>query len=143
MKSRIGILTMIVLAAALVGKPAYLQGQQGATAQQHEEHHPDGVTTPSASATQMPGAQGRGMGDMAGMMTRMRANDAALDALVQKMNTAKGTAKTDAIAALLTAMVDDRKSACEPMMANMMSMMNMMNGGMGGARTQGAPTPQK
>ena len=131
MKSRIAILTIIVLTAALIGKPAHLHGQQG------------GVTTPSAPATQMPGAQGRGMGDMAGMMTRMRANDAALDALVQKMNTAKGTAKTDAIGALLTALVDDRKSTYEPMMANMMSMMNMMNGGMGGARTQGAPTPQK
>ena len=131
MKSRISILTMIVLAAALIGKPAHLHGQQG------------GDTTPSASTTQMPGAQGRGMGDMAGMMTRMRANDAELDALVQKMNTAKGTAKTDAIAALLTAMVDDRKSACEPMMANMMSMMNMMNGRMGGTGTPESPTPKK
>jgi hypothetical protein len=80
---------------------------------------------------------------MAAMMARMRANDATLDALVKKMNSSQGTAKTEAIAALLTAVVEDRKSACEPMMANMMSMMNMMNGSMGGARTQESPAPKK
>ena len=62
-------------------------------------------------------------GHMAEMMARMHANDAKLDQLVTRMQTAKGAAKTDAIAELLTALVDDRKNMCEPMMAHMMSMM--------------------
>jgi hypothetical protein len=82
-----------------------------------------------------------GMGDMAGMMSRMRANDAKLDELVKKMQSAKGTAKTDAIAELLAALVDDRKTGCEPMMANMMSMMNMMGGG--GRMGNTPATPEK
>jgi hypothetical protein len=82
------------------------------------------------------------MGDMAAMMSRMRANDAKLDELVKKMQAAKGAAKTDAIADLLAAVVDARKNGCEPMMANMMSMMNMMGGG--GGRMGNAPaTPTK
>jgi hypothetical protein len=60
---------------------------------------------------------------MAEMMARMHANDAKLDQLVARMQAAKGAAKTDAIAELLTALVDDRKNMCEPMMAHMMSMM--------------------
>ena len=62
-------------------------------------------------------------GHMAEMMARMHANDAKLDQLVARMQAAKGAAKTDAIAELLTALVDDRKNMCEPMMAHMMSMM--------------------
>ena len=40
------------------------------------------------------------------------------------MKAANGAAKTEAMAELLTALVEDRKNTCEPMMAHMMSMMN-------------------
>jgi hypothetical protein len=69
------------------------------------------------------------MADMAGMMSRMHANDAKIDELVKKMQSAKGAAKTDAIADVVAALAEDRKNTHEPMMANMMSMMNMMGGG--------------
>ena len=58
------------------------------------------------------------------MLGDMKAADAKLDQLVKKMQSATGAAKTDAVAELLAALVEDRKAACEPMMAHMMSMMN-------------------
>jgi hypothetical protein len=116
MKGRMPILAGMPLAAALVLLPANVYAQQTAPAPQHEEHHPDATQSPSAT-TAGPHA------NMMDMMSRMKATDAKLAALVQKMNEAKGSAKTDAIAELLTALVDDRRTMCEPMMANMMTMM--------------------
>ena len=52
------------------------------------------------------------------MMAKKHANDAKLDQLVRKMQAATGAAKTDAVAELLAALVEDRKTACEPMMAH-------------------------
>ena len=78
---------------------------------------------------------------MEAMMARMKTNDAKLDDLVKKMNAATGAAKTDAMAQLLTALVEDRHNACEPMMANMMSMMQMMGGQ--GVHHQTLPAPNK
>ena len=49
----------------------------------------------------------------------MKRSTATLDDLVMKMNAADGTAKTAAIAELLTALVADRH-ACEAMMSPMM-----------------------
>ena len=69
------------------------------------------------------------MPDMSAMMARMHANDARLDQLVKKMQTTTGAAKTEAVAELLTALVEERKNSCEPMMAQMMSMMNMHGSG--------------
>ena len=60
--------------------------------------------------------------DMMKMMGDMKARDAKIEALVQKMNTAKGAEKTEAMADLLTALVEDRKA----MHSSMMGMMNMM-----------------
>ena len=127
MRSRLVILTILSVFAGFISSPAHLHGQKAAQAAQtqsedHEQHHPDAAAAPSAT---MP------TGDMAGMMARMKANDQKLDALVKKMNDAKGTAKTEAVAELLTALVEDRRNGCEPMMMNMMSMMNMMGGGSG------------
>ena len=75
--------------------------------------------------------------NMMNMMARMKAADAKLDELVKKMNAATGTAKTEAMAELLAALVDDRKTNCEPMMADMMSMMN------GGAAHEAMPVMPK
>lgn len=75
------------------------------------------------------------------MMARMKATTEKLDALVQKMNTAQGQAKTDAIAELLTALVEERRTTCAPMMAGMMSMMSMM--GEPGSRGEPPAATQK
>ena len=75
------------------------------------------------------------------MMARMKASRARLDTLVKKMNAAKGEAKTDAIAELLTALVEDRRHH-ESMMANMSGMMSKMHGG-GTGQGQDAPPPAK
>src|SRR5437667_10202667 len=118
MKSRIAILAVVSLFSAFISKPAHLHAQQPADTQEHAQHHPD-ATEPPAATVAAPQA------DMMSMMARMKATDSKLDALMKKMNAAKGSAKTDAITELLTALVEDRRTTCEPMMANMMSMMNM------------------
>ena len=118
-----------VLAATLIGGVALTGGafaQRAADAAQHDQHNP--ATTAATPAPATPPMRA-GMQDMSGMMARMRANDAKLDQLVKKMQSATGAAKTDAVAELLTALVEDRKTACEPMMAHMMSMMNTNTGG--------------
>jgi hypothetical protein len=61
------------------------------------------------------------------MMSDMKARDARIEALVQKMNSTKGAEKTEAMAELLTALVEERQA----MRSSMMGMMNMM-GPMGG-----------
>ena len=61
------------------------------------------------------------------MMARMKASGAQLDVLVKQMNAATGTAKIDAIAALLTALVEDRREH-ESMMGGMAGMMSKMHG---------------
>jgi hypothetical protein len=75
------------------------------------------------------------------MMATMMAKDAKLEELVRKMNTARGSAKTDAIAELLTALVDNHRTMCGPMMANKMSMMNKMDSA--GHDRGASATPQK
>ena len=76
------------------------------------------------------------------MMARMKASGARLEALVKKMNAAKGEAKTDAIAELLTALVEDRRHH-ESMMANMSGMMSKMHGGAAEHGQDHAPAPAK
>ena len=144
MKSRLVILATIAVAASFIAAPAHLHGEQAAGAQQqHDQHHPDAVAPQPSPKPAPPAPQSGTMGNMANMssmMSRMRANDAKLDQLVKTMQTAQGPAKTDAIAALLTALVEDRKNNCEPMMAHMLSMMNMMGGA---GQTPGAPATPK
>jgi hypothetical protein len=119
MTSRIALLAVsCVLVAAFVSSPAPLNGQQPSQAQQHEEHHPGTPDQPANVAGDQHGA-------MMAMMATMHANDQKLDDLVKKMNAAKGNAKVDAIAELLTTLVQDRKAMHESM-SNMSTMMNMM-----------------
>jgi hypothetical protein len=135
MKIRIVIAMMAVTSviAIFMSVPAQVRGQQASQAQQHEEHHPE--APPSAAIPATPD------GNMMSMMSRMKASDAKLDGLVKKMNAASGPANVDAIAELLTALVDERRMAMEPMMSNMMNMMNTMGGG---THSGIAPTnPQK
>src|SRR5690349_6071468 len=118
MTSRIAILAVLSLFAGFfVSAPEHLHGQQPSQAE-HEQHHPG---TPDQSAQTQPDQQA----SMMKMMATMHANDQKLDDLVKKMNAAKGNAKVDAIAELLTTLVQDRKTMHEGM-SNMSMMMNMM-----------------
>lgn len=115
-------LSLVVLS---LSAPARLHGQQ-ADSQQHEQHHPAVTTaTPVPSQAVQPPAQPQGQ--PAGMMARMKASGAQLDVLVKKMNAATGTAKIDAIAELLTALVEDRRQH-ESMMGGMAGAMSKMHG---------------
>ena len=130
MTSRIAILTVLcLLAGFFVSAPAHLHGQQPSQAE-HDQHHP-GTTEPSAQA--QPDQQA----SMMKMMSMMRANDQKLDDLVKKMNAAKGSAKVDAIAEVLTTLVQDRRTMHDSM-SNMSMMMNMM-GTMHGRGDTGTP----
>ena len=123
MKSRVAVVTGLLLSVALMPAPAH--GWQ-VSAEDHAKHHPGGEAAPGApkaaapaptpQATPAPPAQG-----MAGM--NMAASNAKLDELVKKMNAAKGPAKVDAIAEVLTALVQQHQS----MHGNMASMMSMMH----------------
>lgn len=81
------------------------------------------------------------------MMATMQAMDQQLDELVAQMNSATGTAKVDAIASVLTALVEQRQTMRSgmmgmqsQMMGHMMQHMMSMQGGMmgtGGAGMKG------
>ena len=70
---------------------------------------------------------------------RMKASGARLDVLVKKMNAATGAAKVDAMAELLTAVVEDRREH-ESMMGGMAEKMTRMHGT---GRTEGQAPPAK
>src|SRR4029079_6555058 len=80
----------------------------------------------SAAQSQAPDHQGMMNPEMTKMMSDMKAADAKLDALVQAMNAAKGTEKTHAIDAVVTTLVNDRRSM-HSSMASMMGVMQMMH----------------
>jgi hypothetical protein len=137
MKSRKALFTVAALFVLGTSTGTRALGQQQPPSdaqQQHEQHHP-GATAQQPATTSQPQA------NMMSMMARMKSNDAKLDELLKKMNAATGPAKTEAIAQLLTAIVEDRRNACEPMMANMMSMMEMMGGH--GTSNQAPPPSRK
>jgi hypothetical protein len=116
------ILAVLALFVAFfVSAPGHVHGQQPSDAQ-HEQHHPG---TPDQPTQAQPD-----QASMMKMMATMHANDQKLDDLVKKMNAANGTAKVDALAELLTTLVQDRRTMHESMMSNMSMMMNMM-GSMG------------
>jgi hypothetical protein len=102
----------------LASAPGHLHGQQPSQ-EQHEQHHP-------ATTEQAKPAAGDQHAAMMKMMATMHANDQRLDELVKKMNAANGNAKIDAMAELLTTLVQDRRAMHESM-SNMSMMMNMMN----------------
>jgi len=117
MKFRIATLAVVSLFAVLIATPARIHGQQASPAGQHELQHPG--ATPAEPGT------ARTPADTGSMMERMKAENAKLDALVKKMNAANGPEKTEAMAELLTALVD-HQAMCESMMANMPGMMHTM-----------------
>jgi DNA repair exonuclease SbcCD ATPase subunit len=60
------------------------------------------------------------------IMAKMEAMDSRLDDLVKKMNTAKGSRKADAVAAVVNELVAQRKQMREQMMAMQPEMMKHM-----------------
>ena len=123
MKQRLAPLVILPLFAFFIASaPAPVRAQTAPDRQQHEQHHAAPSTQQGTPAPAQPQANAMDM------MSRMQRSTARLDELVKMMNAATGAAKTDAMAQLLTALIEDRRNMCEPMMANMMSMMGKMDG---------------
>ena len=115
MTGRFAILTAAGFFTAFVAAPVRVDTLPQTPAQ-HEQHHATTPETPDAATPAGPQA------NMAAMMSA----DARLDELVAKMNAAKGDAKVDAIAELLTAVVQNHHMMRGSMMANMPGKTNMM-----------------
>ena len=115
MTSRTLKLTVLIGLATLAAVPGYLHAQ--VTPEEHAQHHPE-AKPPAAQAKPAPG---RGM---------MEANNAKLDELVTKMNAAQGQAKVDAIAEVVTALVQQHQA----MHGDMSAMMSKMGAGAGGKK---------
>ena len=116
MKSHVALITGIGLGMVVAWTlPARVVGLAAAPAAQHEQHQQGTATAPDPTAQ---GPQSGMRGNM--MMGNMIASDARVDELVKKMNDATGQAKTDAIAEVVTALVQQHR-AMHGMMAGMMS----------------------
>ena len=109
MRSRVVLFGTVLAAAAVTIATA--QGRQ-VSPEEHARHHPDAKPekAPAPPATQAKGMAG------------MKESGAKLDELVAKMNAAQGQAKVDAIAELLTALVQQHH-AMHSGMGDMMSKM--------------------
>lgn len=114
----VGFAAMTLTAQAGLSSSAPLSPQQPAGRQ---------TMGGQTSGTAMSDAQMMGMHEK--MMADMKAMDVKLDALVTKMNAAKGAAKVDAIAEAVTAMVAQHKTMHEGMMKMEGQMMMQMHGG--------------
>lgn len=91
--------------------------------------------SPAAQKMEMPGKPGMMdekmmeepmMAHHKEMMAKMEAMDSRLDDLVKKMNAAKGSKKTDAVATVVNELVAQRKQMREQMMAMQPEMMKHM-----------------
>src|SRR4029079_5057636 len=103
------------LAALTLWTPASVRvhaQQPAAPAHQHDQT----TTEPAASAADMPGMKG---------MQEMMAANAKLQALVTKMNAASGQAKVDAMAELLTAIVNEHSAMRQRLMSMIRRMQSM------------------
>lgn len=123
MKARMAIPAALVSFVAMsMTAPALLRAQQPSAAEQHDH----GADASRAAPSGVHGPMMMPMMDMTNMRATMHANDQKIDDLVNKMNGSTGSAKVDAMAALLTALVQDRKQMHGAMM-NMpaMDMTNM------------------
>ena len=87
-------LCSVLLAAAVTAVPAHAWQ---VSPDEHAKHHP------GAQATPAPAPQAKGMAGM-------KEAGARLEELVAKMNAAQGQAKVDAIAELLTALVQQHQT---------------------------------
>lgn len=123
MPTRIAALTtlLVVLVIAPGARRSGLIAQtQPATAPQQQQQPPQQQPPPQMSMQDMTRLHDQ-------MMEQMKAGDAKLDALVTEMNAAKGEAKIDAVAAVVSELVAQQKT----MHGHMGQMHQMMMGGRG------------
>jgi hypothetical protein len=133
---RIPIAVLATAAIAFGGMSINLSAQRPDDAQEHQQHQAAAPPTTTTAKPQMHS----GMSNMAEMSPHMRANDAKIDQLLAKMRAATGAAKTDAVAELVTVLLEERKSVCEPMMAHMTSMMSTTGASATSPVTPAAPS---
>jgi len=127
MRNSLKLLGAAVAVTVVAGLLAPVHGLQTlAQAQAQDPHHREQGTAPAPDAATAEPRQGMMNQNMTRMMGEMKASDAKLDALVQAMNAATGAEKTNAIATVVTALVEERRSM-RSSMAAMMKMMGMMN----------------
>ena len=98
---------------------------------QHEEHHPGAAATEEADLPEKCAMMKQHMDQM---QAKMQEKDAELQTLTNEMNTASGNAKVDALARVVTKMVQQRQEMHQmhgEMMQKMMAHMgeHMMQGG--------------
>jgi hypothetical protein len=100
------------------GVPGHIHGlHPSGQVQAQDLHHSDQEFASPATPEQRRGAMNH---STMKMMGEMAAADAKLDTLVQAMNAARAEEKTDAIAAVVTALVEERHT----MHKSMATMMN-------------------
>ena len=130
MKSPGAVLSGALLVTALTIVPAH--GWQ-VSPEEHAAHHPAAQADKAVPTPQKAPAppQAKGMAGMKGM--DMKASNAKLDELVAKMNAAQGQAKVDAVAEVVTALVQQHQAMHGNMSAKM-SEKGMMGAGAGGKK---------
>ena len=117
MTRQMSALTAIAVIGLLVG--AGQSGSAQVTASPPDDHHVHAAAQPAQPA---PSATPDMMKMHGQMMADMKVEAARLDVLVKEMNAASGTAKTDAIAAVVNELVRQR-TAMEAHMGGMHDMM--------------------
>jgi hypothetical protein len=117
------VVPAFLAAAAMMVGTAALRGHQP---QQHQ-HQMQGQDQPQAGMMDECKAM---MAEHQKMMAELNEADQQLDGLVAKMNSASGAQKTDAVAAVVTEMVSQRKSMRDRMMGMQHKMMMHMGGHM-------------
>jgi hypothetical protein len=117
----IAVITAVLLIAPLTNAPV---SAWQVDVQEHAQRHPE---EQGDKTKPVPPPTPRGMDGMKAM--KMTESDAQLEELVKKMNAARGQAKVDAIAELLTALVRTHRTVH----ADMDQMMSKMRGGHDGA----------
>ncbi len=123
---------LMIALLTTVGIPVMVLAQAPATTGHQHEQAATQAQTPAQGQNQM-------MQQMhQKMMAEMAAMDQKLDTLISQMNAAQGQAKVDAMAAVITEMVNQRKQM-EQHMSSMMGMMGQ-RGMMGGQNEQGMMT---
>lgn len=118
---------LVALALTLPAADAAAQAAPAQAGQpaDHVHDHP-----PAQTPAQTPDGKGQPpatMGAAGGSMSGMMADVERLRGLVAKMNAATGAAKVDAMADVLTALVEQHASMCQHMMGG--GMMQQMHGG--------------
>jgi hypothetical protein len=138
MKSQLvaaGVVSAVTIVFLLQGRAAAAQAAAPAHDHSQAAAAAPAVRTGQAAAPDAPNAPD--------MMAKMKAGDQQLAELAAKMNAATGAEKVDAMAALLTALVDGHRTMHEMCMSHMGEMMKMMGHGRSAGGAMALPAPAK